>query len=130
MRRGGDGHHVVQRHHRIRDQDGPNGAPHVGFRGNAASMGFDFRHDELDADVQEQQSAQHLEVGNLQQGRDDQAEGDAQADGCRASADDRDPSLRLGQRAGRESDHHGVVAGQQDVDARDSQQVDQESCGS
>ena len=120
MRRGGDGHHVVQRHHRIRDQDGPNRAPHVGFRRNAAAMGFALGHDELDPDVQEQQPAHHLEIGNLQQCRDDQAEGDAQGDGRRASADDGDFSLRLGQRAGRESDHHGVIAGQQDIDARDS----------
>ena len=46
-----------------------------------------------------------------------------------ASAHDGDSSLRLGQRASGESNHHGVVAGQQNVDARDPQQVDQEPGG-
>jgi hypothetical protein len=119
---GGDGDHVVQRHHRIRDQDGSNRTPRMRFRGDA--WRFDFRDDELHADVQEQEAPHQLEVGNPQQRGDDQTEGDAQADRCRASAHHGHSSLRLGQRPRGESNHHGVVAGQQDVDARDPQQVD------
>ena len=71
MGRGGDRDDVVERHHRVRDQDGSNGAPGMRFRRDAAAVRFAFRDDQLHADVEEQEPAHHLQVGNPQQRRDD-----------------------------------------------------------
>ena len=78
-----------------------------------------FRHQQLDADPQQQQCPDDLEVGNRQQGKREEDQDDAQDDGTRRPPEDAEPALgRIEPPAG-EGDDHRVVAAEQDVDHDD-----------
>ncbi|OYZ88778.1 MAG: hypothetical protein B7Y01_04460 [Xanthobacter sp. 17-67-6] len=77
---------------------------------------------EVDGDIHEGQRADHLQPGQREQGGDDAGEDDAQADSDAGAHDDAPAAGLLRQGAAGHGDHHGIVAGQQDINPNDLQQ--------
>src|SRR5690606_21705314 len=110
-----DGNDVVQTHDEVCDDDG------LDRRGDGRTAGYlvvalVFGDEQLDADPEQQQGADHLEEGDGEQGQGEGDEDDAQDDGAR-----RAPQYALHAVFGRQveasqGDDHGVIAIQQDVD--------------
>ena len=119
---GGDGDGVVQAHHRVGDDDGANGAPQ-GARGLDAVLALRLALHQLDADPQQQQAADQLEVADLEQLIDDQHEDDTQDDGAGAADQDGRLLMALLEVAAGQCDDQRVVAGEHDIDQDDLKQA-------
>src|SRR5690606_33135567 len=120
--------HVVQAHDQIGDQDGLDGAPQVG-------VAFDFfvaviLGQQLHTDVEQRNSADQFEIRQRQQLQCEDGEHDTQNDGGGAAVQHGQPFLFGWQGFGGQCDHHGVVAGEHDVDQDDVAQGGPEACGS
>src|SRR6185369_7274828 len=105
---GGDGNRIVEAHHGIGHDDGPDRGPDVGVRLDVGPLLL--LDDELDADPQQQRAAHQLEVGHAQQHADHGAEHDAQDDGAGAAEDDGRTLVLVRQVVAGHGDDHGVVA--------------------
>src|SRR5882762_2390364 len=109
---------IVQAHHEVRDQDGFDRRQQVGARLDSVAAVV-LGNQQLHRDPEQQRAADELEVGKLQQLDRDDGEHDAQHHRRCGSPDDRLLLLVRRQGARRQSDHDGVVAGQDDVDPDD-----------
>lgn len=114
----GDRDDVVEAHHRVGDDDGADRAPEVAGALDAAAV-LVLRHDQLDADPQQQQAADQLQVGEGHQLDDEDREDDPEDDRTGGSREDRLVAILLRQIARSQRDHDRIVAGEDDIDADD-----------
>ncbi|MCY1232489.1 hypothetical protein D9M72_449830 [compost metagenome] len=126
LRSGGHGHHVVERHHQVGDQDGADGGPDIVLA--VVAFLVVIAGQQLHADVDQQHGADDLEVRQAQQLDRGHGQHHAHDDGGGAAPED--GLLLLGGRqvARGERDHHRVVAGQDDIGQDDRSQRNPE-CG-
>src|SRR5690606_12005735 len=80
LRGAGDGDDVVQAHGEVRHDDGADGFPERAA--GTDGVGFVVGYEQLDADPEQQQAADGLEEGDVQQGQRKGDERDAQGDGA------------------------------------------------
>jgi hypothetical protein len=112
--------HVVQAHDDVRDDDGPHRFPEIA-RALEIAVAI-LGKEQLDADPDEQNAADQLDVGHRHQGSGERGEQRHQHDDA-AGTDDEGPALVLRiERAAGERDDDGVVAAQHHVDDRDLDQ--------
>jgi len=89
---------------------------------------FVFRHQQLDADPEQQQRADYLEPGYRQQLQGEEDQHDAQANGTHDAPENPLLALIVGQLAAGQCNYHSVVAAEEDIDQDDLQYRDPE-CG-
>src|SRR5690606_5722701 len=113
--RAGDGNDVVQAHDEVGDDDGLDRRSDGRTAGDLV-VAVVFGNEQLDADPEQQQRADHLEEGNGEQGQGEGDEDDAQDDGACGAPQNALHALFGRQVAASQGDDHCVIATQQDVD--------------
>src|ERR1700730_2675257 len=114
FRRGGDRHHVVERHHRVRHGDGTDGGPQrVGRRDLFLTL---FLAGEPDPDPQQENAARDLHERQAQQFNNKNGEDDAQDDRRAGAENDAPRPLSIRQRTAGKRNDHGIVAREKNID--------------
>src|SRR5579862_2953442 len=107
---GCDAENVVDAHDQVGDNDGPDRRKRAAARLHLVACAFVLFDDQLDADPDEQQSADDLEVRELEQPDREERQNYAEQNRAQCAEDDTPASLRLGQIAAGERDDDGVVS--------------------
>src|SRR5690606_17632121 len=102
----------------VGDDDGLDGGPYRRAAGYVAMLVL-FRHQQLDPDPHQQGAAHYLQEGNVEQGKREGNQYDAQHNGARGAPQYALHSLSGRQVATGKSNDHRIVPTQQDVDQND-----------
>jgi hypothetical protein len=122
VRRAADRQHVVDAHHRVRDDDRLDRAADRRARGDLVAPRAADVVGEAPADPREREAADEQEAGDLQEPHDDAGQEHAHGDRAERAPQDHAPLVLARHVARGEADDHGVVACEHEVDHDDRQQ--------